>query len=220
MPSLASEESPTSGRGLQRHVDWQRTVEPNTPSIETLPSSEQTAVNALLMAARVMTEATKPLKHASGEEVRTPSTINGIENDGTPDDSVRTAQRNLLGKFISPKRKADDTVETSEDPSSRIQANRQKGTSKSKGGEKNKCTESSEDSVQFTKRTRLNSLGKDRSDDCRRDANIDNDATAISTPAKGKRNTLCLTKLTPVSARCIDFKNMSISDTKGSPAPS
>jgi hypothetical protein len=226
MPSLASEESPTGGIALQRqrHGDWQHTLEPiNTPSIETLPSSEQTAVNALLMAARAMTGMTEPHYRptsADKAEAKTPPLMNGNENDGTPNESIRTAQRNLLGEFTSPKRKADETVGTSDDPSSRIQMNQPMGTSKLMGGGEYQGDETFEDGVQFTKRSRLAGLGKDVNNDGQGDANVEDDAMVMSTPAKGRINAVGVKELTPVSARCLDFKNMSVSDMKGSSARS
>jgi hypothetical protein len=223
MPSLASEESPTGGRGLQRHSEWQRTVEPTTPSIESLPSSEQTAVNALLMAARAMPERMDHQDRTRAEmfEFQTPPMLNGTESDGTPDDSLRTAQRNLLCKFTSPKRKADHTVDTRGNPSSHIQANRPRGPSKSEEIRVNNSDETAQDSTQLAKRSRLGSLGMDINEDGRFDVKRDKDDMVVSTPAKCSSSCLSTTtEWTPVSARCIDFKHMRVSERNGSPASS
>lgn len=215
MPSLASEESPTGGRGLQRHAEGPKPVPPNTPLIDTLPSSEQTAVNALLMAARAMTEMTGPYNQKSPDEseARTPPVTNASESEGTPDESMRTAQRNLLVKFTSPKRKAGNAVVKSEDTF--IQNNTDRPGANGVAGNKNDDTFGED--VQFAKRSRLGLLKKDPEVDSRNDNKTKDDAMEMSTPAKGTSGTL--TDLTPVSARCIDFKNMRVNDPKDSPAP-
>ncbi|KAG7357144.1 Tesmin/TSO1-like CXC domain protein [Nitzschia inconspicua] len=200
MPSLASEESPTGRGGFQRHAELAKTVPPNTPAIESMPSSEQTAVDALLMAARAMTEMTELQEGTSvnAADAATPPIMNGYQNDESPEDNMRTAQRNLLDKFKSPKRKLgdgdkgtnDDTCDNATDTSP-------------------KRDHPHGDLSEFSKRTRLGSLINGSDDGL---SETHNDAMEMSTPAKGTSG--ALSDLTPVSARCIDFQNMRVNDAK------
>lgn len=209
MPSLASEESPTGGRGLQRHAEGPKTLQPNTPpSIETLPSSEQTAVNALLMAARSMTGVADSRKEPNAEAT-TPPIMNGIQNEGSPDES-KTVQRSL---FTSPKRKAEDTNGSLEKlMGQQGGAEDSNGDAVHNGNDTSPKREHSGDDSKYAKRSRLGSSRNGGEDDETKD-----DAMEMATPAKGK--TGALTELTPVSARCIDFKNMRVSDIQSGAAP-
>lgn len=203
MPSMASEESPSGGRGLQRQAEGPKTVPPNTPAIETMPSSEQTAVDALLMAARAMTGMSGPQEDGSTDsaDAQTPPIMNGSQNDASPEENMRTAQRNLLGKFMSPKRKVEDASGISEDSSNH------RGDERTNGGMGTNTTEIS------PKRSRrvMNDGDSGHPETGSRDA------METSTPAKGTGGTL--KDLTPVSARCIDFKNMRVNDATADTAP-
>lgn len=140
---------------------------------------EKTAVNALLMAAMVMTEQA---------ELSTPPTTDTTKTDSkqsasTPDsgrastgDKYKTPQRNLSKKFGSPKRKTP-----------------QKSSPKSQ-----------------SKRTKRNA---NKSPGTRYDADTSMDTSMEEESDHGTDNNLPSHGLTPITARTIDFRGLSVKDS-------
>ena len=233
MPSLASEESPTAGGKV---VGAKNMPPPNTSeraAVDALQSSEKTAVNALLMAAMAMTGLTGT-KNDSGKDqyvdASTPPTKNGQQNDGTPEQSNRTEsefetpQKNLLGKFMSPKRKHG--AEIPEDGGSAKEKGEDQSDSEARNGDD---VDDDDDSPkrehpgdrtpaieQKAKRTRLGSTRKGTAIAKAKETKTMGSPMEMATPAKGTGATL--PDLTPVSARCIDFQKMRVNDSTSDPA--
>ncbi|KAL3921230.1 MAG: hypothetical protein SGILL_002855 [Bacillariaceae sp.] len=216
MPSLASESSPSRANGAQKLPPPSTT---ERAAVNALESSEKTAVNALLMAARAMVGGgndaqggtKRGLQNAgegeSSHGAVTPTVRNGTnDNCATPDTSIamdeeqyETPQKNLLHKFTSPKRKARETREESNDH-----------------GDPDHSSDNTQSVELKSKRSRIGSLRKGPADNIGENAGEDpNDAggasAELSTPAKGTSSAVA--DLTPVSARCIDFKKMAVTDS-------
>lgn len=251
-------------------------------AVNQLESSEKTAVNALLMAAMAMTEmcSSNDNNSNSGGGINSPSvtesndfgklqdtattppvsnTYAGKSNDGTPEsnildaeDNFETPQRNLLGKFMSPKRKATEasTMETryseatpmSEEPIRKKIQQTYKNAIMKEDDDSDSDDEDDESPKrehpgdgtpgmqQEVKRSRLGSLkkgtrlmaqqlsngGSAHFDSDKKSSNAGATAMDVATPAKGKEGSV--TDLTPVSARCIDFKKMRVNDSGTDPA--
>jgi hypothetical protein len=258
-------------------------------AVNQLASSEKTAVNALLMAAMAMTEMSggndddgrirgadsipfgpSEGNNGSKEEdgAATPPSSNthaGKGSEGTPkanisaDENFETPQKNLLGRFMSPKRKASEAspMETrtfhatpmSEEPSAR-QGQQQcyDAVIKEEDEEDDEDIDDGDDddhdespkrehpddgtpcTEQKVKRSRFGSLKKGSrlmaqqlsngggapivSE--RKASNAGVAPMEITTPAKGRDGSVA--DLTPVSARCIDFKKMRVNDSSTDPA--
>jgi hypothetical protein len=246
-------------------------------AINQLASSEKTAVNALLMAAMAMTEMSSPanetvqvggadskLRASEGTDVvgnieaaaTTPpsnNTYGGNSNEGTPEahinaeDHFETPQRNLMGKFMSPKRKASGAspveVKSSRGTPMSVEPARKKGQGQYKEAMMREEEEDEDDGgddespkrehpgddtpgvQQKIKRSRLGSLKKGtrlmtQQLSHGRRANLGSTTKStnggfvpmeMATPAKGKDGSVA--DLTPVSARCIDFKKMRVNDS-------
>jgi hypothetical protein len=224
MPSLASdtgEESPA-----ERKTGDMKTVSVAGASAMPEPtSSEKTAVNALLMAAMAMTE-------MSGHDTQATTPPPAAKN-GPIEDDHETPQRNLLGAFKSPKRKQSEAANPQDLSSYPADGPTRGGSSETSSP----CPGSDEDSPkrehpgndtpsnqQKTKRSRIGSLkkgprnlGSEMSETPMKAAppsHKKNDMmTTPKTKGDGKKN-----ELTPVSARCIDFRKMHVNDTNSTQA--
>lgn len=204
MPSLGSEESPTECKGTRTGAEGGKVVPPNTSLVGSLHSSEKTAVSALLMAARAMAE-------TSSSPATTPPTKINNESEGTSDGhNYSTPQRNLLVRFTSPKRKALEASTGQGDEPIRCvkkELPEENRTNKGTGFSQHSANETHD-----VKRSRIGSVRK--SDEGKSMSQNGGGAIEMTTPAKG--TTYVQADLTPVSARCIDFKNLSVDDPTGS----
>lgn len=222
-PSLASEESPTTTNGMKTVSVAGRTLERPT-------SSEKTAVNALLMAAMAMTE-------MSGQdtEVSTPPT-QASKPDGTQEDNFDTPQKNLLGLFKSPKRKQSTDEANPQDTTTTSSNDADKEGMRMGCQESSPSGATSEDSSpkreppsgitpsnqQKVKRSRIGTLEKgprNQEDELNHDhlkrplfGTSDNKMETPQTKGEGKKQ-----DLTPVSARCIDFRKMHVNESPQQP---
>ena len=239
-------------------------------AVDALKSSEKTAVNALLMAAMAMTEmsghdsspsttnrAVTSAKDTAATAATSSPPLNNRQNNSdrygsekncspeatirAEDDQFETPQKNLLKKFMSPKRKAGDTNVKVEASSTKNDLDRKvsKSSSHKTASPDTSVDDENDDSDespkrehpgdgtpslrQKIKRSRLGSLKKGVRLMERENSN-DPKATdgvvpmALSTPAKGTGTEGKITDLTPVSARCIDFKKMRVNDSSSDPA--
>jgi hypothetical protein len=145
--------------------------------------------------------ATPTVKNACNDDYVTPDTSMVME-----DEQFETPQKNLLHKFTSPKRKAHETQASSGAAGSSVKA-----------GPASNNTPAAEFKI---KRSRVGSLRKRASEETVESRDSDGEAAVhtngtsmdmdMSTPAKG---TSAVADLTPVSARCIDFKKMHVNDS-------
>jgi len=163
------------------------------------------------------------------------------ENNSSPeatnraDDQFETPQRNLLKKFISPKRKANETNTSEMNSAAKTDSSDHVDSCKTASGESFTEYESEDDESpkrdrelagdgtytpsisQKIKRSRLGSFKKgvrhpDRnSEEMQKTKGVV--PMVLSTPAKSPGNEDKVTDLTPVSARCIDFKKMHVNDS-------
>ncbi|VEU41821.1 unnamed protein product [Pseudo-nitzschia multistriata] len=258
MPSneSSSEESPVAGSSKIRTVQNSNRGMPipstaERAAVNALQSSEKTAVNALLMAAMAMTEMSgqdQTGNHTSGtSSAATTPPLNNLANnnnrhyspEGTvrgADDHFETPQRNLLKKFMSPKRKVSDrnaeTIPSTKNTNSddHVESrNLEYSDAYQNGDEDSPKREHPGDGtpslLQKVKRSRLGSLKKGARLLERVKSNGDQHVTEttttetnsevlpmeMATPAKEKGAKIAA--LTPVSARCIDFKNMRVNDS-------
>jgi len=190
----------------------------------------------------------------------TTSPLNNRENNSThnsspeatirsSDDHFETPQRNLLKKFMSPKRKVSDRNAEGGVSSTTSNNNLNDRTESSNSLSRNLASTDAyieneyddEDSpkrehpgdgtpslLQKVKRSRLGSLKKGARLLEREKPNgqhlVETTATTngvmameMSTPAKGSGSAK-IADLTPVSARCIDFKKMRVNDSSSDPA--
>ncbi len=228
MPSLGSEESP---RDSSKGADETFTFQPNT--------AEKTAVNALLMAAFAMTEMSG---HSAPLEsfqplVSTPpdprTTMIPEQDEEFQEEECKTPQKNLLRQFQSPKRKqAEASPHQQETPKAcgklRSEYNGESSTESSPSGT---GEDSSEDSPkrdltditdltpsvqQKIKRSRIGSVRKGPSRNLGQELVLGHPSPMqMETPKHAKAP--ASNDLTPVSARCIDFKRMHVG--KGTPEP-
>jgi hypothetical protein len=222
MPSLASEESPA-----ERKTDDVKTISvAGASSIPEPTSSEKTAVNALLMAAMAMAE----MSGQSNESVSTPPAGQKMEVDPTTEENFETPQKNLMKKFKSPKRKKSSESEAANPQDTSTQPNAAEYRRQGSGHDSSPSSNSDDESpkrehpgddtpsnAQKVKRSRIGSLkkgprnlGDDLSDEMlgnRVQAVIDNSFSTPQTKGKSQNG-----DLTPVSARCIDFKKMHVNE--------
>jgi hypothetical protein len=219
-----------------------------------LESAEKTAINALLMAAKAMTEMSGHGSSSNSNENRqdastkndtsftssatTTSPHNTRENNNYSPEAItqaaevhfETPQRNLLKKFMSPKRKVSDrNNEEARLPSRNLassDAYRETADDDDDSPKRDHPGDGTPILPQKIKRSRLGSLKKGARLLEREKSNGDLETTSttngvlpmeMSTPAKdtggGK-----ITDLTPVSARCLDFKKMRVNDSSTDPA--
>lgn len=180
--------------------------------MEEVTSSEKTAVSALLMAAAAMTE----MVSSDDAETATPPAKTTSSRQPMEED-FETPQKNLFNKFNSPKRKQGDR----EPPKMPIENGSVSEEQSSSGDddsprrdfERNNTPHSNQQKV---KRSRIGShtkftktLGNDF--DPKQVASGVLASMDYSTPnTKGQFKTA---DLTPVSARCIDFRNMHVNET-------
>lgn len=228
MPSLASEESPPSGEQAAK-VDETRSImfDPTT--------AEKTAVNALLMAAFAMTEMSGHSSTGAAEKQEsTPPASNSttppdIRNQSMEEGDYKTPQKNLLKQFQSPKRKKAETEESPVDLRNGAVAVRATsgGESSSESSSPSGTADDNDDSPkrelsemtdltpsvqQKTKKSRIGSV--------RKPGRILEMAQAspmvVETPRQVKD--VSTKDLTPVSARCIDFKRMHVHENHHEPS--
>lgn len=180
--------------------------------MEEATSSEKAAVSALLMAAVAMTEmvstddgetATPPAKTTSSREPM--------------DEDFETPQKNLLHQFSSPKRKQGDR----EPPKMPIETGSTSEAQSSSGDDDSpkrdyEGSNTPHSNQQKVKRSRIGShkkFGSTKGNDLdpKQIASEVLSSTDLTTPnIKGQFKTA---DLTPVSARCIDFRNMHVNET-------
>jgi hypothetical protein len=189
-------------------------------------SSEKTAVNALLMAAMAMTE-------MSGHDTQAATPPPAARTDGPIEDNHETPQRNLLGAFKSPKRKQSEAANpqdlSSYPADGPTRGDDSQASSPSAGSDEDSPKrehpgDDTPSNQQKTKRSRIGSLkkvtrklGSEMSETPNKavrppNKNIDMMMTP-KTKGDGKKN-----ELTPVSARCIDFRKMHVNDTNSTQA--
>jgi hypothetical protein len=217
MPSLGSEESSPpleSKHGIKRE---------DPPTLETASSSEKTAVNALLMAAMAMTEMSTKNKTSTPP----PHPINVKSEAAEPEEEeYETPQKNLLKKFNSPKRKQSD-IEFRNPIGNGEPINGDNSSSPSVGSDEDDSPKrdypgnnTPHSNQQKVKRSRLGShkklprnLGSEWEHKKLASSVLNgfgDAAAALSTPkTKGQKKDK---DLTPVSARCIDFRNMHVNE--------
>jgi hypothetical protein len=214
MQSLTSEESSSPSESKNNNGSKQQ-----APKLETATSSEKTAVNALLMAAMAMTEMSNKNDAATPPAQKKEDTAAAA---ATEEDEVETPQKNLLHKFNSPKRKVadrDSAVEKMavdrETDSSPSEASDDDSPKREYPGDNTPIS-----NQQKVKRSRLGShkkfprnLGNEMEHQKLATSILDglNSADVTTTPkTKGQLNK---NDLTPVSARCIDFRKMRVNET-------
>ena len=227
MPSLASEESPSNQNAGKTPKAIQEATA-NLPRETT--SSEKTAVNALLMAAMAMTE----MSGQNSKESTPPTGTN--KSDGTQEENLVTPQKNLMGLFRSPKRKQSESEANPQDTTSSFPAS---STMRDNGSQESSPSGASDEespkrehpgdetpsNQQKIKRSRIGSMKKPATKDLGKAAmnedtpnrrlfgqkdTIDNDNMVMETPkTKGEGPKQ---DLTPVSARCIDFRKMNVNE--------
>lgn len=215
IPSLGSEESSPP-------------VEKPKGGIQKPTSSERTAVNALLMAAMAMTEMSGQ-NNGEEEEAKAAAPTPGKDDSRTTqmeEDDCETPQKNLLAKFNSPKRKQsdpDDTIRL-KNGNNNDQSDEDEEDESPKRDHPGGNTPCSNE--QKVKRSRLGShkkfprsLGKDMEHQRLATSvlnGLNNNGAAMTTPKqKGQLNNK---DLTPVSARCIDFRKMHVNETNSAQA--
>lgn len=182
---------------------------------------EKTAVNALLMAAMVMTE---QAESGDSKVAATPPTMNDTPTVGKQDtpesvstaaDNYETPQRNLMSKFASPKRKAIEATKTDavsargsdheqyRNPNADDENEDDESPKLDYPGDGDGHNAAPSEEGQKVKRSRCSA----RRSSCA--------AMDLATPAKGGDDA-AMPSITPVTARIIDFKKMRVGD---SPAP-
>jgi hypothetical protein len=223
MSSLASENSPTE----QQQAEDKRNVSAVATTRAAKPpptSSEKTAVNALLMAAMAMTEM------CSGNQ---PASTPPKNNDGTQDDFFETPPKPHVSKLKSPKRKqsipGNSGVEAYSEPIRRGSVGTIQESSPSAASEeespKRDCPDDTPSQHPKVKRSRIGSLkkgprnlGEEMSDDKPPAAQPYTYANYVAETPDQK--TGGGTKdLTPVSARCIDFRRMNVNEQRNGTHP-
>ena len=224
MPSLASEESP-----VDKRAEPVRSVSAvGASAIPGPTSSEKTAVNALLMAAMAMTEMSNQQngQNVTSQQTATPEKSQNSKIKKSPDSSpFETPQKNLLGCFTSPKRKQlNDTSTSDRRPSLKDDAvgpmSRNDSSESPEGGSDEESPKrelpfaDTPRNQQKVKRSRLGSVRKevrDLSSELVNETKPRMNGYNLTTPnTKGDRPT---NELTPVSARCIDFRKMRVNET-------
>ena len=218
-------------------------LETRSPSASTDPTTaEKTAVNALLMAAVAMTEMSGQPTATTTTTAPSDSTPQ-VSNAATPPDSrhesmeggdYKTPQKNLLRQFQSPKRKQGDTEESPVDHRdsslNRVQMRRLGENSSTESSPSGGVAEDGDENDDSPKRelSEMSDLTpsvqqknkKSRIGSVRKGGRVLEMAhstmgspMSLQTPkhVKGENSNK---DLTPVSARCIDFKRMHVHETK------
>ena len=222
MPSLASEISPGTGKSSDESSNI--SIVDVGAKLHEPTSSEKTAVNALLMAAMAMTEM------SANPVATTPPKVDGVKSDNG--DQYETPPKRFVDKFTSPKRKQSPT-----DNGAKVIAGamRKEAVSDDSSPSNIDDSDDAEDdspkreppgdvtpSVNHkVKRSRIGStrkiprnlgdeMSKDRNDTklaARPFAFSEECAETPNVKTKGK-----IAELTPVSARCIDFRKMHVNE--------
>jgi hypothetical protein len=225
MPSLSSEETSPG----ERKVDDSRRISAKGASRISEPtSSEKTAVNALLMAAMAMTEMGSQTAAPTPSPATTRTPPKSYEMGAATETEYTTPPKRLLAeKFRSPKRKTTPKRKTSPLVSTDRQGS--SGTlpdsSPSVGGDD--CDDDDSPKREYpghdetpsqhhkVKRSRIGSLrkgphgsGADMIDAAKAKAS----AFAYNTPKNKKQGEGQINEMTPVSARCIDFRKMHVNE--------
>eukprot|EP00934_Nitzschia_sp_Nitz4_P003361 Nitzschia sp. Nitz4//scaffold50_size126154//80078//82475//NITZ4_003690-RA/size126154-augustus-gene-0.7-mRNA-1//1//CDS//3329553713//3351//frame0 len=219
MPSLASEESPVDTSGKRA----------STPA-ETGEPKKGGDVSALLMAAVAMAEMSGKASTENPDMDQTTTAHTPPQTKKTEEEETKfeTPQRNLMRQFQSPKRKkfesepnADNSEHSS--PQSATNDEAKESPSREGTGSDNMVDQTPSDEHKI-KRSRLGSLRKKTgtipeettSRTVTFDATNENDdeleSMQMETPKHSGTNGRT-DELTPVSARCLDFKRMSVRST-------
>ena len=171
--------------------------QPKKPS-SSRSEPEKTAVNALLMAAMVMTEqaemSTPPTTDQSATNAKG-STSTPDSATISPGEKYRTPQRNLMKKFGSPKRKTPDGGSTKSQRSTKVRKDQKSSPSKEISKSKAKRTKRKETKSTVT-------------------------ARGAGTSMEGESDNLPAQGLTPVTARTIEFRGMMLKDSPKGSKPS
>jgi hypothetical protein len=160
----------------------------------------------------------------------TPPTKNGQsigQNDGTPETAIHTEsefetpQKNLLGKFMSPKRKHEmrisELAETSKEKvTGPSQSEARHGEDDDDSPKREHPGDRTPAVEQKAKRSRIGSTRKGSGTTEVKETETMGSPMEMATPAKGAN--AILPDLTPVSARCIDFQKMRVNDSSSDPA--
>lgn len=231
MPSLAPEESPVENSESDGTT---KVVSQGSSVISNPNTAEKTAVNALLMAAMAMTEMSSSQAAGSTTPPRTKSssTAGNIRPNLENQENFETPQKNLMKQFQSPKRKQWEAID-SQDPSAslgRMRSEVPNGDSSSESSPEKSASDGADDSpkrehpetagitpsVQHKiKRSRIGSQRKGPRKNLDLEMEVDQTVPMVTeTPQAAK--TGARDELTPVSARCLDFKRMTV---HGTPEP-
>lgn len=216
MPSLTPEESqsPSDQKGEKLTTQSQESSVLSDPN-----TAEKTAVNALLMAAVAMTEMSgqTPTK---APPASTPPRTKPSKSD--PTEEYHTPQKNLLRQFQSPKRKkAAEDADTGASPRRLDGGSSAESSPSTNTDESPKREHSGTDFTpsvqQKTKRSRIGSLKKGAQRQLSNEMNAESEAESsspmvLATPKHAKKT--LKNELTPVSARCLDFKRMHVHETE------
>jgi hypothetical protein len=226
MPSLTSSEpSPNDSQPDEAPVN---TAEKQRSVSEAPNTDERLAVNALLMAAVAMTEFSNkphisPSKDANYEETMVSTPPGARPMSTVPEEDYATPQKNLYTQFQSPKRKQSDT-----DPEMDRGPMRSEGDSSSAESSPSVPENENENDdspkrelaemvvtpsvAQKVKRSRVGSVHKGPNRNLGPEMSVDEAAPMVmETPKQTKIPSS--SALTPVSARCIDFKRMQVKGT-------
>ena len=223
MPSLASEESPPTDKNGMKTL---------SVAGQAVTSSEKTAIHALLMAAMASTETS-----AQNTHVTTPPRATAKSDGAQEEETIETPQKNLIGLFRSPKRKQsqteanpqDTTTETLNDVGpmrSSIDSSPSATSDDESPKREHPGDETPSNKQQKVKRSRIGSLKKGPrimddgmvEEPAKRPlfGSTGTNGDSMETPkakGEGKKN-----ELTPVSARCLDFKRMHVNEAKAESA--
>jgi hypothetical protein len=227
MPSLTSSEpSPNDSNPDEVPLS---TAEKKRSVSEAPNTAERTAVNALLMAAVAMTEFSvqppvTPSKDMSAVSMLVSTPPDGRKTSAAPGDDYETPQKNLFKQFQSPKRKQSDTELDIDRGPMRSESGSSSSESSPSGPEdENENDDSPKRELaemvvtpsvaQKIKRSRIGSVRKSTNRNLGAEMSLSEASPMVmETPKQPK--IAATTALTPVSARCIDFKRMHV---KGSP---
>ena len=224
MPSLTSSEpSPNDSQSDEAPVS---TAEKKRSVSEAPNTDERMAVNALLMAAVAMTEFSSKPHHSPSKDfvyeesmVSTPPDIR--KSSPAPEEEYKTPQKNLYTQFQSPKRKQSDA-----EPVLDRGPMRSEGDSSSAESSPSVREEEHDDSpkrelaemlvtpsvAQKVKRSRVGSLHKGPNRNLGAEMSVEEAAPMVMETPKQTKAPVS-SALTPVSARCIDFKRMQVKGT-------
>jgi hypothetical protein len=215
MQSLTSEESASPSEPKSNNGSKQQ-----APKMESATSSEKTAVNALLMAAMAMTEMSNKNDAATPPPAQKKEDTAATEEE---DDEVETPQKNLLHKFNSPKRKVADrdsaiekmSVERKTDSPPSEASDDDDSPKRDYPGDQTPLS-----NQQKVKRSRLGShkkfarnLGNELEHQKLATSILGGLNSADVTTTPNTKGQMKKNDLTPVSARCIDFRKMHVNET-------